>query len=126
MMDTREQTWLRAAKGGDAAAFEELVRLYQSRVYALTARMCPTRELAEEAAQEAFVSAWQGLPFFRGDASFSTWLYRLASNACIDLLRREKRHQSISLDDEAVSAELPESHPLAASNRRAAGIAGAD
>ena len=110
-MDNQEQQWIRAAQTGDQAAFGELVQLYQRKVYALTVRMCPTRELAEEAAQEAFLSAWQGLPFFRGDSAFSTWLYRLASNACVDLLRKEGRHQGPSLDDEAVSAEVPDTRP---------------
>ena len=88
-MDNQEQNWIQSARNGDQAAFGELVMKYQKRVYALTVRMCPTPELAEEAAQEAFLSAWQGLPFFRGDSAFSTWLYLLASNACVDLLRRE-------------------------------------
>ena len=74
-------------------------------------RMCPTPELAEEAAQEAFLAAWQGLPFFRGDSAFATWLYRLTSNACVDLLRKENRHQGPSLDDETVSAEVPDPTP---------------
>ena len=110
-MNEQEQIWLQAARRGDQAAFGELVRAYQKRVYALTVRMCPTPELAEEAAQEAFLSAWQGLPFFRGDAAFSTWLYRLASNACVDLLRKERRHQGPSLDDEAVGMEIPDPAP---------------
>lgn len=110
-MDNQEQNWIQSARNGDQAAFGELVMKYQKRVYALTVRMCPTPELAEEAAQEAFLSAWQGLPFFRGDSAFSTWLYRLASNACVDLLRKEGRHQGASLDDEAVSAEVPDTRP---------------
>ena len=109
-MDNQEQQWIRAAQTGDQAAFGELVQLYQRKVYALAVRMCPTPELAEEAAQEAFLSAWQGLPFFRGDSSFSTWLYRLTSNACVDLLRKEKRHQGPSLDEETAS-EIPDSAP---------------
>ena len=110
-MDHQEQSWIASARNGDEAAFGELVQKYQKRVYALTVRMCPTPELAEEAAQEAFLSAWQGLPFFRGDAAFSTWLYRLASNACVDLLRKERRHQGTSLDDDTAGAEIPDTKP---------------
>ena len=110
-MDHQEQSWIASARNGDEAAFGELVQKYQKRVYALTVRMCPTPELAEEAAQEAFLSAWQGLSFFRGDAAFSTWLYRLASNACVDLLRKERRHQGTSLDDDTVGAEIPDTKP---------------
>ena len=110
-MNDQEQNWIQAAKGGDQAAFSHLVEAYQKRVYALTVRMCPTPELAEEATQETFLAAWQGLPFFRGDSAFSTWLYRLASNACVDLLRKEGRHQGPSLDDETVAADMADPAP---------------
>ena len=105
---------IQAARNGDQAAFGELVRQYQKRVFALAVRMCPTPELAEEAAQEAFLAAWQGLPFFRGDSAFATWLYRLTSNACVDLLRREGRHRSAagpSLNDEESDLHLPDDAP---------------
>ena len=114
-MNVQEQQWIDAAKQGDMAAFEELVKLYEKRVYAQTLRMCKNPEDAAEAAQEAFLSAWQGLPFFRGDASFSTWLYRLASNACVDLLRRESRHRNAagpSLDDEEAAVDAADTAPL--------------
>lgn len=106
----QEQNWIDAARRGDQAAFEQLVRLYEKRVFALTLRMCKNPEDAAEAAQEAFLAAWQGLHFFRGESSFSTWLYRLASNACVDLLRRENRHRSAagpSLDDGELNLDIP-------------------
>ena len=109
-----EQQWIDAARRGDQAAFEQLVRRYEKRVFALTGRMCRNPSDAEEAAQETFLAARQGLPFFRGEASFATWLYRLASNACVDLLRREGRHQAgagISLDDEESGFDPPDPAP---------------
>ena len=117
MIDFQEQKWIDSARKGDQEAFAELVRLYEKKVFALTARMCKNPEDAAEAAQEAFLAAWQGLPNFRGDAAFSTWLYRLASNACIDLLRREGRHQSAagpSFNDEETGLEVTDTAPTPA------------
>lgn len=109
-----EQRWIAAARNGDQESFEKLVRLYEKRVFSLTSRMCRNSADAEEAAQETFLAAWQALPAFRGDASFATWLYRLVSNACVDILRREGRHQVMagpSLDDEESSPEPPDKSP---------------
>lgn len=108
MTGPREQTWIAAAREGDQGAFEELVRLYEKRVLALTQRMFKNPEDAAEAAQEAFFAAWRGLKNFRGDSSFSTWIYRLASNACVDLLRREGKQQAaVSLDDGELNLDVP-------------------
>ena len=112
MTDLRERKWIAAARAGDQGAFEELVRLYEKRVLALTRRMCKNPEDAAEAAQEAFFAAWRGLENFRGDSSFSTWLYRLSSNACVDLLRREGRRQAaVSLDGEDLNLDIPSPIP---------------
>ncbi len=89
-----EWTIVEHAKKGDAAAFEELVNRYQNSVYRLALRMCGNAHDAEEVAQEAFVAAWRGLPSFRGESKFSSWLYQLTSNAAVDFLRREKRHRN--------------------------------
>lgn len=115
MNDLQEQNWIAAAASGDQEAFAQLVHMYEKKVYALTLRMCKNPEDAAEAAQEAFLSAWQALPFFRQEAQFSTWLYRLASNACVDLLRREKRHRvnaAVSLDDEDVTLDFADDNAL--------------
>lgn len=104
-----EQQWVIAARRGNQEAFACLVRAYEKRVFALANRMCGNPEDAAEAAQEAFLAAWRGLPAFRGEAEFSTWLYRLTSNACVDLLRREGRHRAASLDDGAM--DLPDGGP---------------
>ena len=108
------------ARRGDADAFEQLVAAYRNQVFRLALRMCGDEADADEVAQEAFLSAWQGLAFFRGESSFATWLYRLASNACVDLLRREGRHRSAagpSLNDEEaamdVADDAPSPHALA-------------
>ncbi len=89
------------ARHGDDAAFELLVKHYQNRIYNHVARMVQDPAEAEDLAQEAFVRAYQALPHFRGEASFQTWVYRIASNLAIDASRRRKRRQwqTVSLDE---------------------------
>lgn len=100
------------AKRGDDAAFEQLVAMHEKKIYALCLRMCENAEDAQEAAQDAFLAAWSGLSNFREEAAFSTWLYRLAVNACTDILRRRKRKgQSVSLDDGEVFLEIEDAAP---------------
>ncbi len=87
----------RAAKG-DSDAFEALIRAHESRMYAVTLRMCGSREDAQDCLQEAMVRIYRALDSFRGQSSFGTWVYRITMNTCLDELRRRKVRQSTSLD----------------------------
>ena len=107
-----EKDLVRAAAGGDDAAFAELVRMYENKAFHLALRMCGNEEDACDVAQDAFLAAWKGLPSFRGEAGFSTWLYRLVSNAAIDHLRRTKHQRgNVSLDDDELNLDAPDPAP---------------
>lgn len=89
------------AQNGDRDAFAQLLQRYEKPVYHQALRMVGSAEDAADMTQEAFLKAWQGLPAFQGGSSFSTWIYRITGNVCIDFLRREKKRRGdASLDDE--------------------------
>lgn len=99
---SEEQDLVRLAQKGDVGAFGTLVRANEAKVYNLTLRMTGNPEDARDLAQEAFLLAYRRLPAFRMECSFSTWLYRLTANLCIDFLRRERRRKSmtVSMEDQ--------------------------
>ncbi len=95
---------------GEPELFEQLVLLHQKTVYNLALRMLRHPEDAQDCAQEAFLKAYKSLHLFRGDASFGSWLYRLTTNVCLDLLRKKKRREELSLtleDEDGEDIELP-------------------
>ena len=78
------------ARKQDADAFEELVRRHQSRIYGLCYHLTGNHEDANDLAQDSFIKAWKALPTFRGDASFITWIYRIATNNCLTHLKSRR------------------------------------
>src|SRR5262245_52525970 len=78
------------AQRGDASAFPELVRRHQKQIFRLARRMLGTDADAQEVLQDAFLSAYQKIPEFRGDAQFSSWVYRIAANFALMRLRRRR------------------------------------
>ena len=95
---------VKASQHGDQHAFALLVQRHQRRVFALSMRLLQDSEDANEATQEAFLAAWRGLPGFRGDALFSSWLYRITYHCCIhalDLRTREHLVQEAILAEQA-------------------------
>lgn len=92
-----ERALIEAAGKGDGKAFETLLRQHEKMVYNLCLRMTGDREEAFDLSQETFIKAWHGISLFQQDSKFTTWLCRIASNTCIDYLRKQKRRKVVSL-----------------------------
>ena len=106
------------ARGGDQAAFRELVVLHQDRAYGLALRITRSPADAEEVAQDAFVRAWLALARFRGESSFATWLHRIVARRALDRLSELKARRGREVEVEEVES-LPD--PLLAAPRAAPG-----
>jgi RNA polymerase sigma-70 factor (ECF subfamily) len=103
-VDIDDNQLVTTSKNGDQDAFSLLVQRYQRRVFNLIFRMLQNYEEANEVTQEAFLAAWQGLPSFRGEARFSTWLYRIAYNCALKQLDIRKHDRTLQT---ALQAEQP-------------------
>jgi len=104
-MNQQEQIWVQQALKGDRQAFSRLVEAYQRPVYNLTYRMLGNPEEAEDAAQETFLRAYSRLDQYDAKHKFSTWVFSIANNHCIDRLRK-RRTTSVSIDDNPVLQNL--------------------
>jgi RNA polymerase sigma-70 factor (ECF subfamily) len=101
-----------AAKDGDRVAFDELVRLTYAATYTLAYRLTGDEDDARDVVQEAYLRAYRGLRRFRGDAQFSTWLYRITANCAATHLGRRARHRHDELDDSLpVADDRPDHDP---------------
>src|SRR5919198_3065539 len=100
-----ELTLVQAAKGGDVAAFEELVKRYDRNVFRIAQHITQNREDAEDVVQDAFLKAYQNLGQFQGQSKFYTWLVRIAVNEALMKLRRRRPERMVSLDEEVKTDE---------------------
>ncbi len=107
--------FVEAARDGDRGAFDELVRRTYVDTYTLAMRLTANEEDARDVVQESYLRAWKGIRRFRGDAQFSTWMYRITANAAATLVqkRRRRRVESLETVDEPIDMSL-ESRPDAA------------
>lgn len=114
-MDEAEATLVARSRAGDGAAFEEIYARHAGRVYSLAYRMVGASE-AEDLVQDVFLLAHRKLAQFRGDAALGTWLFRLATNHCVDVLRSRqvRMAERTSSLDTPEAAEPPARTPLAA------------
>jgi RNA polymerase sigma-70 factor (ECF subfamily) len=109
-----------AAQAGDRPAFDELVRRTYVDTYTLALRLTADEEDARDVVQEAYLRAWKGLDRFRGEAAFSTWMYRITANAAYTTVKKRRRHRAESLDTVEDVVELhPDAQPEGAAETQA-------
>jgi RNA polymerase sigma-70 factor (ECF subfamily) len=94
-------TLVTAAQEGDRHAFDEIVRRTYVDTYTLAVRLTASEEDARDVVQEAYLRAWKGLRKFRGDAQFSTWMYRITANSAATLTSKRRRQRTVQIDDVA-------------------------
>jgi len=107
-----DRALVEAAQRGDRRALDDLLRRHYPRVFAICRRILHHEADAADATQEALLAAVRGLARFDGNAAFGTWIYRIATNACLDQLRRRQRRPSTSLDALPEFADLIETRPF--------------
>jgi RNA polymerase sigma-70 factor, ECF subfamily len=110
-VETGEAELVQRAKAGVLDAFEQLTTRYEQRVYSLAFRMLRHEQDAEDVTQQTFLSALENLAGFRGDASFSTWLLRIATHAALKVIRKRKGLNLVSLEESTEAGQDSDSIP---------------
>ena len=100
MTDFDESALIERCRTGDDIAFSELVDRYRNLVYAMVYRMVSDRSQTDDLAQEVFLKVHRGLPYFRGEARLSTWIYRIVANVCTQARSRRVREVPLDPDDD--------------------------
>ena len=124
-MERNELGLIERAARGDGAAFSDLMAVHEAKMYAVALRMCGNHEDAQDCLQDAMIRIYRAISGFKGQSSFSTWVYRITTNTCLDELRRRKTRQNTSLDglldagwSPSDDMDTPERHALASERRR--------
>ena len=107
-INSDEQAWIAGAQQGDRQAFGELVRRHRAGVVNVVYRRCGEAAVAEDAAQEAFLRAWQNLDRYNPRFAFRNWVYRIALNVAVDALRRERPTTDVDTEPLVSGDESPE------------------
>ena len=117
MPDMDESTLIQRCKAGDRSAFDVLVRTYEKRVYNLAFRLSASYDDANDISVDAFLRVFQAIRLFRGDAHFSTWLFRIVTNVYLDRRKRTRNKQHLSLEEyidleeNSVSRQVEDTNP---------------
>jgi RNA polymerase sigma-70 factor (ECF subfamily) len=116
-MSDNEKVLVERARNGDIEAFEKLIEGCQKKVFNITFRMIGNYDDANELAQEVFLKAFRSIKKFKGDSLFSTWIYKVTANVCLDEIRRRKNKFTLSLDEEVeygdgeLKRQIPDNAP---------------
>lgn len=116
-MSENERNLVERAKSGNIEAFEQLIIGCQKKVFNIAYRMIGNYDDANELAQEVFLKAFRSIKKFKGDSLFSTWIYKVTANVCLDEIRKRKKKVVISLDQEiefndgGVKRQIPDNAP---------------
>ena len=117
MAETNDKLLIDRCKRGDLDAFDTLLRTYEKRVYNLAYRLSGSYDEANDISQDAFLRVFQALKLFRGEANFSTWLFRIVTNVYLDRRKRTRNKQHLSLeeyielDENSVARQVEDSGP---------------
>jgi RNA polymerase sigma-70 factor, ECF subfamily len=100
VMSSEEDAWVSRARAGDQAAFEAIFQRYERQIYSFAYRMMGNPDDAFDLTQECFIKAYRNLEKTNGELNVSAWLHRIASNSCLDVLRRRKRIRWLPWENE--------------------------
>lgn len=106
MTTNEEEILINSINNGDTQAYAHLVNHYKDLVFSLALKLLKNREEAEEVAQDAFIKVFKSLNSFKGDSKFSTWIYRITYNTCLDRIKKNKRYQKDVPIDEFIFNKL--------------------